>query len=282
MFSRSTKGKGKEKEGKSAGGPSHSSAGPSRSAQTSTKPTHSELEYAAGVIAWALETIGVRKFGFIGGAAVAIFATQYGLRPRQTDDLDLIVQPSSMSADHVSRILTTNPAVKDHFVSKREDYVDKPHVIVPRADSTTILISIEIFDWEVWPQRQQYYNLDYVANIPQYFTLGDRTAPLLNPGWLLRQKILAFAQRQKKGNSDMADIDALRKILDVRGETITIIDHGEVEALKVLLKAPEAPKLKGLVLCEAIWPTEWTWDTKQKSLYRYDESWKKVWGKPAK
>ncbi len=270
--------KGKAKEGMSAGGPSKSSGGSSESSGGSSKPTKTELEYAASTLAWALETIGVTKYGFIGGGAISIFATQYGLRPRQTDDLDLIVQPTTMSADLVSSSLTTNETVKGYFASKRDGYVDKPHVLVARGIGT-IYIPVEIFDWQVWPNRQQYYDLDRDGNTLQCLLINNRQTPLLNPGWLLRQKILAYAQRQNKSRTDIQDIRSLRSILAFRDETITITDDSEVEALKVVLNDSETPDLKGYVQCEAIWPTQWTWDAKRMDHYRYDELWKKVWRK---
>jgi hypothetical protein len=270
MGSKDTKGKGK-----SAGGSSRGSSG------GSSKPTAAELQYAAATLAWALETIGVTKYGFIGGGAISILSTQYGLAARQTDDLDLIVQPTTtMSADLVSSSLTTNEAVKEHFVSMREDYVDKPHVVVTRANGQ-IHIPIEIFDWQVWPDREQYYNLDRDANTPQFLPVSDRQTPLLNPGWLLRQKILAYAQRQKKAGTDMIDIASLREILSLRGETITITDDSEVVALKAVMDSSAAPDLKGWVRCEAVWPTEWVWDARRKDYYKYDGSWNKVWAKDA-
>lgn len=113
--------------------------------------------------------------------AASIFASQYDLRTRQTDDLDLIVQPATMSADLVSRSLTTNEAVKGYFISKRDGYVDKPHVVVARGNET-IHISVEIFDWQVWPNRQQYYNLDWEGNETQYITINNKQTPVLNPG----------------------------------------------------------------------------------------------------
>jgi hypothetical protein len=54
----------------------------------------------------------------------------------------------------------------------------------------------------------------------------------------------------------MKDITYLEQILALRGETITITDDYEVEALKAVLDSPAAPDLKGCIRCEAVWPTE--------------------------
>ena len=271
MSSKSTEGKGREK--KQSGELSKSSGSSSEGA---SKPTIAEMEVAVSTLGWALETIGVTKSGIIGGEAVSIYAAECGLRPRQTKDIDLIIQPTTLSADLVSTSLTTNETVKDYFVSKRVDYVDKPHVVVIRG-SGTIHIPIEIFDWQVWPERQQYYNLDWEGNEPQYCRVNNRQTPLLGPGWLIRQKILAYAQRQNRNMADMEDIHSLRTVLDYKGVSISITDDAEVAALKTVLGAPNPPDLKGYVLCEAVWPTQWTWDAKHTSYFRYDESWEKVW-----
>lgn len=91
-----------EKEGTWTGGSSGGSAG-------SLKPTKEEINNAATTIAWALETIGITKYGLIGGGALSILGSQYNLRTQQTDDLNLIIQlTTSMSADLVSRSLINN------------------------------------------------------------------------------------------------------------------------------------------------------------------------------
>lgn len=52
----------------------------SRGLVGSMKPTTEEIRYAAKTIASALETIGVTKFGIIGGGgAVTLLGSQYNL-----------------------------------------------------------------------------------------------------------------------------------------------------------------------------------------------------------
>ncbi|KAI9742569.1 MAG: hypothetical protein M1818_003709 [Claussenomyces sp. TS43310] len=211
------------------------------------------MEYAAATLAWALETIGGAKYGFIGGSAISIIARQYDLPGRQTEDLDLIVQPTTMSADLLSNRLTTDESVRKHFMSKKDGYVDKPHVVVARADEVMIYIPIEIFDWQVWPNRERYYNLDWTEIKPCYLPVDNRRALFLTPGWLLRQKILSYMGRGgMKKQSDLEDIESLGRVLALRRETIIIREEGEVEALKVGLRADDAPELQEFVRCEAV------------------------------
>lgn len=205
-------------------------------------------------VASALETIGITKFGIIGGGAVTILGSQYNLRARQTDDLDIIIQPTtSMSAELVSRNLTRRETAKRSFISKKGGYIDKPHFILVRGQHS-IHIPVEIFDWQVWPDRQQYYNLDWDGNAVIHILIHDQKTPVLNAGWLLRQKILAYAQRHNKNMSDMDDIFLLQTVLPYQSETITITDNIELEALRAVLNASNPPDLKEYVLCEAIWP----------------------------
>lgn len=220
------------------------------------KPTTADIHYAAKTITSVLETIGVTKFGIIGGGAVTLLGSQYNLRTRQTYDLDMIIQPTtSMSAEVVSQSLTSHEASKEYFISKKEGYIDKPHFIVVRGQQS-IHIPVEIFDWEMWPERQKYYNLDWDSNAVNFILIQDQRTPVLNAGWLLRQKILSYAQRHNKKMSDMEDIFLLRTVLAYRNETITITDNIEVEALRAVLNASNPSDLKECVLCEAIWPTQ--------------------------
>lgn len=68
----------------------------------------------------------------------------------------------------------------------------------------------------------------------------------------------------------MADISTLHRILSQKGDQITITDAAEAEALKFVKQGEFAPPLKGWILCEAVWPTQWTLDTHTNRYYRYD------------
>lgn len=236
------------------------------------------MEIAVSVVAWALEIIGVKKYGIIGGEAISIYSSRHNLWPRQTEDIDLIVQPDTFTAEVVSSKLTTNEAVKGYFISKREGYVDKPHVIVRRG-TETMYVPVEIFDWQVWPEKREYFNLDREGNTTQSLVVNDQQTHLLSPGWLLHQKILTYSERQNRARTDLLDIHSLAEILARTGEIITIIDEVGIESLKKVLRTADPPDLESIVRCEAIWPTQWTWDAEHESYYRYDESWEKVWRK---
>lgn len=77
----------------------------------------------------------------------------------------------------------------------------------------------------------------------------------------------------------MLDIHSLAEILARTGEIITITDEVGIESLKKVLRTADPPDLESIVRCEAIWPTQWTWNAEHESYYRYDESWEKVWRK---
>lgn len=58
---------------------------------------------------------------------------------------------------------------------EREGYVNEPHVIVAR-DNESIHILVEIFDWQVWPDRQRYYYLEWDGNAVQYLPIHRHNA----------------------------------------------------------------------------------------------------------
>lgn len=143
MSSRHSKGKG-HASSSSASKSASGSGGPQVG-----KPTPESIASGAATVGWALETLGIQKYGFISGAAVSLLAQAEGRRARQTDDLDLIVQPTStLTAESVSSLLSTHEQTKSYFVKKYEDYVNKPFVRVAQ-NGGTVEISIEIFDWVV-------------------------------------------------------------------------------------------------------------------------------------
>ena len=58
-------------------------------------PTPAETRTAISQLARALSSFNVH-FGIIGGGAVAILSNAYGEEPRMTEDIDLIVQPTTL------------------------------------------------------------------------------------------------------------------------------------------------------------------------------------------
>ena len=74
------------------------------STSRSLVPTPAETRKAISTLARALSSLNI-QFGIIGGGAVAILSNAYGLEPRQTEDVDLIVQSTNLvSAEYVCRV----------------------------------------------------------------------------------------------------------------------------------------------------------------------------------
>lgn len=86
-----------------------------------------------------------------------------------------------MSAELVSRSLTSPETAKGYFISKKEGYIDNPHFILVRGQQS-IHIPVEIFDWQVWPDRQKYSNLDCGGNAVKYILIHDQETLVLNAG----------------------------------------------------------------------------------------------------
>ncbi len=214
-------------------------------------PTYPQLEAGAAKLAWALGELGVKDYGLIGGGATALWAHQAGLKARLTEDLDLIIDitpsQSKVNADTVSRDLTTNAKTKEFFVAKCDGYIEKPFVKAGGTES-----AVEIFDWEVWPKRKPYYDFNLPGNARSTIKIGTQDVSTLNLGWILRQKILAYSERDKKHDNDMADIVTLHKLMVGKKLTVTITDVHEVEALKHVIADKDAPALKGTVICNSI------------------------------
>lgn len=136
----------------------------------------------------------------------ALWAHKTGLPPRITEDFDLIIEPSpKLDAYTVSEALATNAKTKAFFVSTCKDYTMKPFVKVGRVE-----IETEIFDKGAWGSRAKYYDLELPSNAVTGIKIGAQDVSTLNLGWILRQKILAYEEREKKRATDMKDISVFR------------------------------------------------------------------------
>lgn len=86
-----------------------------------------------------------------------------------------------MSAELVSRSLTSPETAKGYFISKKEGHIDNPHFILVRGQQS-VYIPVEIFAWQVWPDRQKHSNLDCGGNAVKYILIHDQKTLVLNAG----------------------------------------------------------------------------------------------------
>jgi hypothetical protein len=157
-----------------------------------------QLKEATVTLAQALQVLQV-KYGIIGGAGICLVADAHHLpQPRQTADIDLVVQPdpgTGVSAESVSnKLLSQFP---QQFAAVDQYGVSIPAIRL-QAGSKQILVEVEIFDVVVWPQRP-HYNLNDSANPRVGLAVNGHTVYVLGPVWILREKILS--QHERAGNT---------------------------------------------------------------------------------
>jgi len=158
----------------------------------------SNLTEALVTLARRLDELGV-TYGLIGGAACSALGS-----PRVTEDIDLVVgviSSSDMSAEKLNELLLNTPG----FVPLDMDNVG---YFIPGIDiDGQRKFPVEIFDAASWPMRPQYGE---VFTEHRSVTLPDGTSvKVFSPAWLLREKIQATYEREKKTESDLFDIKFL-------------------------------------------------------------------------
>lgn len=209
-----------------------------------------ELKQALQILSNILAKKGVH-FGVIGGAACCLVRSQYGLPYRGTADIDLVVTPdpgNHIDADSVSRWLYEQ---NSHHFAKVDQYgVSIPAINLSRGNQQ-LLVEVEIFDINAWPNRPQ-YNLRDPDNDRTFIQVDQAQVPILSPRWLLREKIMSQYQRQGslKEGTDMDDIDQLTRV--VQEGALTLDQPEQVQALKALLV--KRPDLKGRLRSKIVCP----------------------------
>src|SRR5204862_55568 len=144
-------------------------------------------------------TVAYDHGSICGGAAIALIEDQHNVEFRMTRDINLIVQPDKsrqIDAETASeKLLSDFPS---QFEAVHRFGVIIPTARITRGDGTQVLIEVEIFDVEAWPARQQ-YDLNNKRNARVQVPIsGGRTAYVLSPVWLLREKIVTQYRRAAK------------------------------------------------------------------------------------
>jgi hypothetical protein len=97
------------------------------------------------------------QFGIFGGAAVALILDHNNDPFRITQDIDLIVrldESRQIDAEYVSRRLLQEFPSKFGAVDCHG--VAVPAARITRVDGTQVLVQVEMFDVDAWPDRPQY------------------------------------------------------------------------------------------------------------------------------
>lgn len=141
----------------------------------------------------------------------------HGLPPRITDDIDLVVQPTSLiNAESISAwLLSTYPT---DFKAKMVHGVPVPTLLFRRSDGSIKQVEIEIFDVDDWPQRPQ-YNLDNPDNDITVIDMSGIQTPVFSARWLFREKVVTAFERQgsRKEETDLDDARDLLPFIEPKG-----------------------------------------------------------------
>jgi hypothetical protein len=195
------------------------------------------------------------EFGIVGGAGVSLIMNRYNTigQYRETADVDLIVKPNharNITAERISR----QPLVD---YPNLFEGINQYGVIIPALkfdkDGQKILVKVEIFDIDAWPQRPQ-YNLANPQNSRVKFSIGQEKVPVMNPAWILREKLSSQMGREGsvKEKTDIDDIVSLAAMLDAK--ELKIKGSETVDALKrLLVKRPDLrPLLAEVIDCKEV------------------------------
>ncbi|RMD44829.1 hypothetical protein DV735_g425, partial [Chaetothyriales sp. CBS 134920] len=226
-----------------------------------------EIALAVGQVAQLLRPANVR-FSFSGGAAATLIRMQYGLTLRSTDDIDLVIQPTStFSAESISAWLIKH--YPNEFVVKTVYGVSSPALVFKKSDGRITHIEVEIFDVNAWPQRPQ-YNLDDPQNEVITVDLSGVQVPVFGPRWQLREKIVTAFERQGNRKSDTDLEDASNLLMVVGQNSVNLVGH-EDAVRHFLLKRPEIrQRLELKVNCPEVLGSPWTWDGSAGVYWRFE------------
>ncbi|CAK7268760.1 hypothetical protein SEPCBS119000_003227 [Sporothrix epigloea] len=228
-----------------------------------------ELWEATAKLARCLQQSNV-KFSISGGAASSLNRKHHGLRPRLTEDIDLVVQPRpGVSAETVSAsLLRDHP---DAFVARMVYGVAIPSLIFHRSDGSVKHVDIEMFDVGVWPQRPQ-YNLDDPKNEVTVIPVSGVDVPVFSARWLVREKIVTAYQRQGS-TKEVSDLDDACVLVDVvKVSSVDLTDH--VEAVRHIYnkRREKRPQLELKIICPEAFGQPWKWHESAQVYWRTEQA----------
>ncbi|KAE9371555.1 hypothetical protein N431DRAFT_467730 [Stipitochalara longipes BDJ] len=213
-----------------------------------TLPTPTEITEAITKLSTAMTYVS-DAYGLIGGSAVLCYAKHFGFPMRSTPDINFIVKPDldiRIYSEEVAKILCS-AEFSDSFAVKRVAGIDIPQVKVMRG-KIEVLVDVEIYDRYTWEESRADYDLTWAENERLQLVVG-RTRPweteeetirrsvlLLNAPWMLRQKILAWNDREglQRAN-DKVDIETLCDVMNRANKTLVLRSERDIRKLKAFL-----------------------------------------------
>jgi hypothetical protein len=215
--------------------------------------TRQQLATIVLAIAETLDSLKI-QYAIMGGAAICMMI---GDPTRRTEDVDLVIQVDerSITADKLTHYLLAS--YPDHFapVSQFGHTILGYKLILPGG--TLLLVELEVFDQQSWPQRPQY---DLRTTTTMTLHVDGRQVKMFSFAWMLREKILSQHGRQgtAKEKTDITDVRALATFVSW-GQPELDFDNGPSKddlknaLINLLQKRPEWRQLlRQKIKCTAV------------------------------
>jgi hypothetical protein len=161
---------------------------------------------------------------------------------------------------------------------ERVDLYGIPHlgIRIPREPvGNYMLAEIDIMDATRWTSRASSGRSDAhdpEGEVIQVNVDGDENTPVCSPAWVLRDKIMAQAQAERRQGpvylDDQSDIEAVLSF--VEDKQLRLRENDQTRALRVLRRdRPDLePHLKRAIDCP-VGLGEWIWDRRVRKYFRY-------------
>ncbi|PVH80331.1 hypothetical protein DL98DRAFT_571870 [Cadophora sp. DSE1049] len=207
-------------------------------------PTTDELTSAILILSHTFQSLRV-KHGIIDSSAIFLHATSFSLPCLLPSSITILIQPSSkISAQELTRTLSEKD-YDSEYVVLRKNCVDYPKVIIkrPKGDMRgDLYVDFKIVDhWMLSGKREAYdFRLDGNDTVP--LMIDGEQVHVMNPEWLLRQKIQIWNERvlNKEKRTDEVDIRTLVDVLGSFGSgKIKFRRKGEIEDLGMVVMVME-------------------------------------------
>ncbi|KAH0551468.1 hypothetical protein GP486_007316 [Trichoglossum hirsutum] len=173
----------------------------------------------------ALESIQVQS-DICSGAATALIRDQHNVQFRMTQDIDLIVQPDK--SHHIDVEPVSKKLLRDFSLQFEAVHCFGARVLLPA--SPAILVEVEMFDLDTWPDHQQ-YDLNNTRNARVQVPIGGRRTAVAAAR---EDHHATSAGRIQKEETDLKDVSSLVDF--VEGRALVMESVEEIQALKALLE----------------------------------------------
>ncbi|KAI9053038.1 hypothetical protein LZ554_003308 [Drepanopeziza brunnea f. sp. 'monogermtubi'] len=181
-------------------------------------PTAAELITAIVILSRTFESLCL-KYGLISSSAIYLHGTSFALPCLLPSQITVLIQPSpKLSAMELTQLLCDRRYKNEFFVT-RKDGIDVPKIIVKRAvgdRSGDVFVQFKILDHWLCYEKRPAYDFRRAGNETVLVNIGSDSIPILNPQWLLLQKISEWSSRMTDQDRRNDEIE-VRTLVDVLG-----------------------------------------------------------------